>query len=351
MVDIVSPTCITFYDTSDDVCEIIARMIGPARIIARYIHISVADLSLYEIDWEEISQYYPISIELVNKYGSELDWIMIMERFSKEHRPSPLVLSTVSVEWQQILRESRKYVDTDAIRPIVISDPIFTHELLLNIYADVVNWHVLLRDRVLSPTCIAVNMPHIIADRRSVVFLCAYQELTESFISRWSSHLDWVTISKRSGQHQLSAEFIRTWIRFLNLDLLFKHQKLPDDIIDTYKYSIQDGRTVIPTYQQLSASTIINNYKFYSMTTVFSIQKITIDIIVALHHMNVPILKYIDILSENANALVGVSKTSSIILVQSKLVEKGEDQGALFDSLGLGKVLILDSHHGRIKML
>ncbi len=289
---------VEFDDVCTDINNILVKMLGIGRIIARFpVILTMDQIGTLPIDWEEMSTHYPITIELAERFGEHLNWITVMERFIGENHHSPIVIS-IPDAWYTILRISRRHVAADDIRHIVMSDSIFVQEPLIDIYADIINWHVLLRDRVLSAKCIDRNMESIIQDRRSVVFLCSYQELTEQFVAKWYRHLDWVTISKRSGVYGLSPAFVRTWIKLLNLDLIFKHQKLSTDIIDTYKNSIQSGRSVIPTYQKLSRENILANSKFYSMTVVFEMQDVDLNLIYNLSKKGVPILKYIDIIAE-----------------------------------------------------
>lgn len=339
---------VSFNNICDDLVHMLVSMIGMDKIIARYpVILSNDEIAHNEcINWDEMSKYYPLDRSFVDRFSDKLNWILILERFIHENRRNYII--SIPSEWHYILTLSRKYTDDEKIRNIVMSDAIFLEEPLIHIFNDVINWHVLLRDKRLSTKCIEQNIKYILSDRRSIVFLCMYQELSNEFVAKWASCLDWVTISKRSRKYSLSHEFIRTWIKYLNLDLIFKYQRLPEDIIDTYKNSIQSGRINIIRYQKhLSDEYILRNCKFYSMSAVLGRKNISLQFIYDLATIGcINMAKYVELIRTKFTVVESLG--SCIILPISPVCE---EKVVLFDQLGHGKALLLDNQHGKIRWL
>lgn len=335
-----------------DVAWTIDIMMGEGRIIPR-MYTNIPDEALEEyksiINWAYASKYIDITTKIISVAGRELDWKTILRRFADEYySPDSYVVKIISQAWYDVLIASRDYMTQDETRSVISNcadQSLFLREQIINIFADVVNWHYVLRNQTLTESILAKNMPIIAVDRRSITLLCVHQTLYPLVVDTWYKYLDWVSISKRPG---LDQDFIEKWIQFLNLDLLFKHQELCDDFIGVYKYSIQSGRSMIPMYQNLSHECIIENCKFFSMTSIFKYQNITCQLICDLAEADIQVHKYLYLLSDNkkTNIHVGDLSGSACTTIYEHV---GEEE--LFDQIGSGKVLIFDNRTGRIKKL
>ena len=125
------------------------------------------------------------------------------------------------------------------------------------------------------------------------------------------------------------------------MDILFDCQQVPEELIDRYKNSIQNGRNKIPHYQTLSEKHILANIAFYSTESLLMYQKITFCIVEAMIKSNYQLFcKHAHLLNSNSKALV------------RSVGHSGSDNGGCIVITGLElsdskMVLLVDSQTGK----
>jgi len=118
-------------------------------------------------------------------------------------------------------------------------------EIKKNPGAELFNWDLLIRYRVLPEDIIRVGCPYF--DLNDWYTLCKYQEVSESFIREFKDKLDWCFVSK---YQKLSESFIREFQDRVDWDYISEYQKLSEsfliEFIDRFRYYCLRRNTRIP---------------------------------------------------------------------------------------------------------
>jgi hypothetical protein len=331
------PLCISILDLCDDLSEMIVRMIGESKIIARMaIPLSPVELNtLVEnnlIDWKEMSHYYPITKWIANLYGDKLEWKILLNRYLD---------ATIDAE---VMLHLGGHVSDSYLYHAMGEPMMYRNSDIASKYRKYINWQQYVTDPQIKLLDIVPFIKSVLSDRTATNSFCVrftFAEL-ENTVPEYLHLLDWVTISRTPG---LSTSVIRKWIGSLNLDLIFKYQKLPSDIIESYKYSIQGGSIIIPTYQSISTEMIIANILFYDIDCVILHQCINIDLIEQISHIYPSGLKNkASSLSKSKCITISMTECGIVTIVDGNVVKE-----ELFDHLSHGKALFLDNQTGKTK--
>jgi hypothetical protein len=286
-------------DLIDDLSDIIKIMLGDYLV-------PIFSLPIIKPpNWNLVSKFYDLSHEFVKEHNNKLNWLYIAQRDIRyiKHFPNDR-------------RKKQKFLNTHTK----------LDEQYMYIFKDVIDWK-LLKTMQLQEDTILSCMDCIRRNRLHITYLCEKQPIYPQLIKRYADILDWVAISKRQ---YLTTPFITEWINRLNLDLIFHYQKLPMEIIRTYRFSIQDGHKVIPQYQELPQDVIVEYITDLDTKSVLQYQNINPETFTRIAK-KIKLQKYI--VQLESNKYLSIYIADNVLLI----TRKGE---RLYDALKYNTVFI-----------